>query len=116
MEYNTLQHHGVKGMRWGVRRKRSTVNSSENDSDDAKTVAEIKKKKVSEMSNAELRKVNDRITLEQNYQRMHPSKVKRGLTAAAGVAAALGTVASLYENGKKVVKYGKEVYNAIPKK
>lgn len=32
MEYNEnyLAHYGIKGMKWGVRRKRSTTNSASN--------------------------------------------------------------------------------------
>lgn len=112
-----LYHHGVLGMKWGVRksdhgngrsssrRKTKKVKLSE----DAKTANALKKKKVGEMSNAELRKLTERQQLEQNYSRLNPSAVKKGLSVAAGVAAGLGTVTALYTNADKVVSIGKKV-------
>jgi hypothetical protein len=86
-----LQHHGVKGMRWGVRRK-ATVGPQEviisdkrkkiktsggeghpahSDAISARTSGQIAKKSgVKSLSNAELKAFNERLNLEQNYKRL----------------------------------------------
>lgn len=123
MENLELSHAGIKGMKWGVRRYqnkdgsltpagRKRYNSM---SDDAKTAYNLKQKKVSSMSNAELKKLNERIRLEQEYSRLNPSTINKGLKVAAGVAAGLGTVAGLYNNSKTIIDIGKKVVGAIKK-
>jgi hypothetical protein len=67
-----LQHYGVKGMRWGVRkngdisvtaapRKKPPV------SDDYAETKELRTKPVTSLSNAQIRKVNERLQLERSY-------------------------------------------------
>lgn len=65
-----LAHYGVKGMRWGVRRK----SSSPSDSDDAKRAAaskaRIKRGNTGPLSNKELQDLVTRMNLEQQYSRL----------------------------------------------
>lgn len=110
-----LYHYGVLGMKWGVRRAQKQLSRIDRKakkdkwSDDAKEAARIKTKKVSQMSNAELNKLNNRRNLERNYKQLNPSAIKRGMVVAGTVAGALGTAAALYTNGGKVISIGKEI-------
>jgi hypothetical protein len=105
---NFLQHYGRLGMKWGVR------NSQGSGSADHLTVSGLKRKKVSEMSNEELKKVANRLELERRYKDLNPSAVRRGgkavnniLSNLGKVAAAAGTIASLAAAGKKIIDHYK---------
>lgn len=86
MKKNELVHHGIKGMKWGVRRTeaqlaraRGNTKSDEKTSSISTKKAEPKKrKKMSEMSDEELRRVVNRLQLEQQYQNLNPEKVSAG--------------------------------------
>lgn len=100
-----FSHYGVKGMKWGIRKKRTST-----DYDEYKS---LKKKKTYEMSNAELRKFNERSRLEGEYKRLNPSHIKKGLLVAGGAAGTMGTLINLYNNSNTLIKAGKELSNRI---
>ena len=121
-----LAHYGVKGMRWG-RRKGTTP------SDDHKKVAAIRKKKVSEMSNTELREALNRMKMQNEYAqnskqlreagKSKASKALKGLAkvtvksiAVAGVlggAAVIGKKLNLNDKQTKYLDTGMKIAKII---
>jgi len=86
-----LEHHGVKGMHWGIRTGHNRTTSS-----DYKKTAPYRKRKAQELTNKQLKNVNERINLEQNYKRLNQSTVKKGEAAAKGIIGLAGTATALY--------------------
>lgn len=58
-----LEHYGVKGMRWGVRKDRKSRSRSAESSE----VQRLRGRKAFELSDDDLRKVSSRIELEKRY-------------------------------------------------
>lgn len=82
---NFLQHFGILGMKWG-RRKRKTslskgksklVKTSNNHPDHDRKVA-LKKKKLRQMSNEEIKALNNRLQLEKTYRELTQAEVSKG--------------------------------------
>lgn len=93
-----LAHYGIKGMKWGIRRKTnsdglvikgsSPEKEYSSDASKAKVSGEkAKSKGVQSLSNKELKELNERLNLEQNYSRLtsagttENSAVKKGAAA-----------------------------------
>ena len=83
---NELSHHGIKGQKWGRRQYQNKDGSltaagrkrqKKNLSQDAKDAYKLKKKKVGELSNAELKKLNERQNLERTYKQNNKTKNSR---------------------------------------
>ena len=89
-----LVHHGILGMKWGVRRyqnkdgsltsagKKRYSNNDDIKEAPQKNTEEPKKKSVKDMSDEELRREVNRMQLEQNYLRMTGQNIEKGKTAA----------------------------------
>lgn len=80
---DSLKHHGVKGMRWGVRKSdpggggsapvakpAPKPRLSEDARNAEKTFAKINRGGTGSLSNQELRSLTERLNLEQNYERL----------------------------------------------
>lgn len=73
-----LEHYGVKGMRWGVRRSSSSSSDSEDAMRAKASRAKIKRGDTGPLSNKELQDLVTRMNLEQQYSRLsgQPSSAK----------------------------------------
>lgn len=112
-----LSHHGVRGQRWGVRRTkaalaRSAKREGREESADAKRAKDLSKKKRSELTNEELRFLNERQNLEQNNRRLNPTVVERGHNRTKAILALAGTAVAAERffnspTGKATIAAGK---------
>lgn len=111
-----IEHFGVRGMHWGVRKK--------NQSSDYKRAKFLGRKNPNALSNRELAELNTRMNLESNYRniksRNHGPIQTFIKTAVMGAAAGIATAAaSKYMNkglkvlGKYSKKYGGLAVSAI---
>lgn len=91
-----LAHYGIKGMKWGIRRKtnsdglviKGSAPEKEYSSDAATAKASREKaqsKGVQSLTNDELKALNERMNLEQNYDRLNPAPVKKGRDYIGGI-------------------------------
>lgn len=117
---NELYHHGVKGMKWGVRKTPVRSSSGTTRKRKSNTFSLFKKKKtthnasvaksspaqtksVKDMSDDELRRKIERVRLEQQYQQLNPKTVSRGQRIAKRVMNNI-IVPAAEDVGKQVVK------------
>lgn len=100
---NEIKHYGVLGMKWGVRKKRTM-------SADAQRTASIRKKKIYEMSNEELKTAKNRLELESQYKQFADKKKvgKRAVQAFIKTAGTITAVTAAYGTYKKLGKEGKK--------
>ncbi len=97
-----MYHHGVKGMKWGVRKKvKNTVKSlsskrTKNYSSDYEETRTIRRKSSKKLSNEQLKKLNKRMNLEQEYNRLSTQTTNRGINIARNIVATAGTIGGLY--------------------
>ena len=117
---NELQHHGIPGQKWGVRRFQKKDGSltaagrkRQRMSQDARDAYELKKKKVYEMSNAELKKLNERKELERKQKQLNPNTVKKGMAVVAATAAGMGTILAVKNNGSQLIDAGKSIVHNL---
>lgn len=78
---DVLEHFGVKGMKWGVRKSKS--------SDSSGTKTSTERKKISDMSDTELRASLNRMQMEKQYKDMTkgpPTRAEAGKKFVQGIA------------------------------
>lgn len=108
-QYNNMEelcHYGVLGMKWGVRRNRKSRSGIKNKraktpiSEDSKKVKTIRKKKVNQMSNQELRDVNQRMQLENQYRDLRSKRNvgKKVVTAVVATGITIGGIKTAVDN------------------
>lgn len=120
-----LYHFGIKGMKWGVRRYqnkdgtltskgKSRYASGSTNQNEPKMHDDYarrhSKKKISEMSDEELKDRIGRMQMEQQYVQMS-SQIKRGeskvdkiIKTGTTVATLTGTAITIYNNSDKILK------------
>ena len=94
MGHSELMHFGVKGMKWGVRKKRIK---------DAKRWTSKKQAKIDGMSDDQLKKVNNRLRLEKEYKQLTQTKLEkyRKRVGKAAEEAAFNTLQNALQKGFK---------------
>ena len=102
-----LYHHGIKGMRWGVRRYQNKDGSltgagkKRYHEDYAKA---HDSKSVQQMSDRELRERNNRLQMEQQYANLtrKTSKGKKAVQTFISVAGTIAAAETAYKTYKKI--------------
>lgn len=94
MGHSELMHFGVKGMKWGVRKKRIK---------DAKKWTSKKQARIDGMSDDQLKKANNRLRLEKEYKQLTQTKLEkyRKRVGKAAEEAAFNTLQNALQKGFK---------------
>lgn len=107
-----LTHHGVKGMKWGKRKKRPKKLSKADAM--AKDLLDAKR-----MNQRELQERVNKLRLEHEYVRLNSTKyndtrakVDNAVSTMTKISAATGTALLIYNNMDKIIKIGSKLVGA----
>lgn len=115
IEDDSLAHFGVKGMKWGTRKAEAQAARESTQSKDHAKVAGIRKKRVDEMSNAELKVLTERMNLEQQYKKLSPTKTAAGKKFAQDIVREVAKEQAKALAKKGLAKAGKAVVDFLVK-
>jgi len=102
----TLEHHGVRGMKWGVRKagtgKASSHVKRTEPHEDHTTVKSLRKEKTKTLGNHEIQTINKRLQLEKSYSELanQTSVISKGQKKAAIVLGVAATAQTAYAFSK----------------
>lgn len=86
-----LEHHGVRGQKWGIRRAKNVKRTS----GDHRKVAELRAKRAHELTNRQLQDHNTRMNLVVKFNQMNPTKIDKGHAKVKSILAVVGTAATV---------------------
>ena len=121
-EVKDIKHHGVKGMRWGVRRSRGGVTTAKSPkvqkgftSSDFRKTQHLRNRKANQLTNKQLKTLNERMNLEKKYRDLNPSAFKKGHDKVSTMLKVLGTAGTAYgyltktQSGRNLVNKGQRM-------
>lgn len=85
-----LEHHGIKGMHWGIRRSKKELARHVPSSEDFKRAKELSKRPTHSLTNEELRTLNQRQQLETQHRKLNPGTVAKGKVKAEFIMGTIG--------------------------
>ena len=108
-----LQHFGIKGMKWGIRKNRSP-------SKPKSTYHQLKKKNFASMNNETLKRKTERLNLENNYQiamktasQLNMSKARKVIKAARNTLSTANEINNAKHTSVQAYKNAKDAYKFI---